>query len=351
VYPSATSDELARWRGGFPRAALTARRVAGLLEVPGCARREALDTAELPIAAVAGLLGCPPAHRSPYAHARRRRFETACTADGLAALLDPVRDVLGVPVTRGLVREVPAGTDAARAEATRAALADVPADAVLLLRAPVLPLRLGGRPTFLSFDSLIVAGGGPLRVVEPRPFPCVDGVADPAQVAAAARQVAVTVLALREVTDTALKALLVLPENFSLRPIGAPLDVAPQVRRLAALLPTLGAAGVGDAPALPDPTATDAAARAAAAVGALGHRFGDGCLGCDLFGFCRAEQEERGAVTRLGTAAANTCGTVGTVADALALADGTREPHGPAESALADGLSRAARALALAGAP
>ncbi|HEY3505605.1 MAG TPA: hypothetical protein VGN37_22820 [Actinocatenispora sp.] len=348
MYPT---DELARWRGGFPRAALTARRVAGLLEVPGCARREALDTAELPIAAVAALLGCPPAHRSPYAHARQRRFETACTADDLAALLDPVRDVLGVPVTHGRIREIPAGTDEARADATRAALADAPADAVTLLRAPVLPLRLGDRTTHLSYEVLIVAGHGPLHVVEPRPFPCVDGVADPAQVAAAARQVAVTVLALRGYAETAERALLVLPENFSLRPTGAALDVAPQVRRLAALLPTLGAAGVGDAPTLPDPTAVDAADRVAAAVGALGHRFGDGCLGCDLFGFCRAGEDARGAVTRLGTAAANTCGTVATVTDALGLADGSRTPHGPAETALADGLSRAARALALADTP
>lgn len=347
MYP--TSDELTRWRGGFPRAALTPRRVAGLLEVPGCARREALDVAELPLATVAGLLGSPPGHRSPYAHARRRQFETACTADGLAALLDPVRDTLGVPVVRGRVREIPAGPDEARAEATIAALADAPADAVTLLRGPVLPLRLGGRETYLSPDSLIVACAGPLHVVEPRPFPCVDGVADPAQVAAAARQVAVTVLALRGFADTATRAVLVLPENFSLRPTGAALDVAPQVRRLAALLPTLGAAGVADAPALPDPDAEDAAARVAESVAALGHRFGDGCLGCDLFGFCRSEQDERGTVSRLGTAAANACGTVDTVADALALADGARAPVGPAETALAEGLSRAARALDLVG--
>ncbi|BCJ37062.1 hypothetical protein Athai_45650 [Actinocatenispora thailandica] len=350
-----SSPALAAWRGGFGRAELTARRVAGLLEVPGCARREVLDAAELPLPEVAGLLGCPPPRLSPFVHARRRRFDAVCTDDELAVLLPLVRDGLDLPIDRGRVHQVPGAEVAERAAATRRLLAEQPEHTLLLLRDPVLPLRLGDREQWLTLDALLVTGSRPRHVVALRTFPRQDGVADPAQVAAAAREIAASVLALRALSEVSGRALLVLPENASLRPVAAPLTVTPQLARLTALVRTAGDSArlaelLTDAPALPDPVAGDAPARTAAAVTALPHRFGDGCLRCDLFTFCRGEQETAQAIGRLGTAVGNACASVPTVDAALALADGSRAPAGAAETALADGLSRAARALELAAA-
>jgi hypothetical protein len=50
-------------------------------------------------------------------------------------------------------------------------------------------------------------------------------------------------------------------------------------------------------------------------------------------------------VARLGSAAANLCGDVGTVAAALDLAHGLRVPADPAEQAVAADLGRAAAVL------
>jgi hypothetical protein len=341
------------WRGGFGRAELTARRVAGLLEVPGCARREVLDAAALPLPEVAGLLGCPPPRLSPFVHARRRRFDAACTDDDLAALLPLARESLGLPIDTGHLHQVPGADPAERAAATERLLATLPERSLTLLRDPVLPLRWSDREQWLSLDTLLVTGTTPRHVVAIRTFPRQDGVADPAQVAAAAREIAASVLALRAHTEVSARALLVLPENATLQPVAAALNVAPQLARLTALVRTAGdgtrlAGLLADRPPLPDPAADDAPARTAAAVAALPHRFGDGCLRCDLFTFCRGEQEDAEAIGRLGTAVTNACASVPTVDAALALAHGTRPPAGPAEAALADGLSRAARALDLA---
>ncbi|GIL26261.1 hypothetical protein [Actinocatenispora comari] len=344
---------LEAWRGGFGRAELTARRVAGLLEVPGCARREVLDAAELPLPDVAGLLGCPPPRLSPFVHARRRRFDAVCTDEDLAALLPLARDGLDLTIDTGRTRQVPGAGAAERAAATERLLTELPERSLTLLRDPVLPLRLGDREQWLTLDTLLVTGTMPRHVVAIRTFPRQDGVADPTQVAAAAREIAASVLALRARTEVSRRALLVLPENASLQPVAAPLDVAPQLARLTALVRTAGdrsrlAALLAATPPLPDPTADDAPERTAAAVAALPHRFGDGCLRCDLFTFCRGEQEDAEAIGRLGTAVTNACASVPTVDAALALADGSRAPVGAAEIALADGLSRAARALELA---
>src|SRR5690606_32097916 len=131
----------------------------------------------------------------------------------------------------------------------------------------------------------------------------------------------------------------VLPKNFGLTPTAERVDVAPQVRRLHRMLaqfPDLRAltAHLPDAACLPDPPGKHAAAAerqdaaevAADAVGALPPRFGDGCIGCALFTFCRKGQEAIGTVARLGTAAANLCGSVGTVAQAWQLALRQRAP-------------------------
>lgn len=373
------SAEFARFRGGFGQQGLSARRIAGLLEVPGCARREVLDAAELPLDTVAELLGCPPGRQSPFAHARARQFEKLCTTGDMGPLLALVRDELGVPVREARERDLsapqvksqhPRGDLGYRARLTRQELAAMLAGdeaAVNLLRAPVLALRLGEQLVHLELDAVAYTTSGPLHPVGLHTFPCVDGVADPAQVAAAARQMAVHVLASRQLAvelghpadRVATRGLLVIPRNFGLHPTGAVVDLAPQVRRLERILATFPdperiLPDLAGAPALPAPPAGDdpdarqaAAAQVADAVGALRHRFGDGCLNCPLFAFCRRENDAGDAVSRVGTAAANMCGGVTRVGDALELAAGLRAPDGAAEQALATGLGRAERALEL----
>ncbi|MFS8499571.1 MAG: hypothetical protein FWJ70_15370 [Micromonosporaceae bacterium] len=373
---------LAAFRGGFPTAPLDARRVAGLLDVPGCRRRQVIDAAGVGIEPLARLLGCPPAGQSPYAIVRARQFERLVTGDAMGSLLALARDLLGAPVTA--VRQVDLSPDEVRSQYGRAdppfratltahhvrMMLDGDEAAVNLLRRPVLTLTVGGSPIHVEPDVVAYTTTDPLHPVEIRSYPCVDGVADEDKVSATARETAVHVLAVRELsrrlghddTRVAAAGLLVMPRNFSLTPTGARLDVTPQTRRVRRALdvfpdPATLAASVPDGvslPAPPPPGATAAerdaaAAQAAEAVGALAARFGDGCASCALFAFCRAEQQASGAVARTGDAAANLCGDVGTVAAALDLAHGRRTPVTPAERALAADLGRAAAAAAWAG--
>jgi hypothetical protein len=251
----------------------------------------------------------------------------------------------------------------------------------VVIRGAVVELVVAGEPALVELDTLVLAGTEERwHPVAIRSFPAVDGTADPVRVAQVARVLAVTVLALRaalarlsqpgqpgepaDLTATRIstRALLALPENFSLAPTGAVLDLAPQVRRLSRAFTTLAApdhlaAALSGAPALPDPATAagdggaDAGEAARQALGALPSRFGDGCPRCGLFAYCRGEQEDSDQVARLGSAAANLCGGTDTVTDVLALAHGDRAAAGPAEQALATALSRAARALDLTAVP
>jgi hypothetical protein len=251
-------------------------------------------------------------------------------------------------LTRGHLRDVLAG----RGEA-----------AVTLLHQPVLALRVGGAPIYVEADLLGHTSTDVLRPVEIRPHPCVDGVAEQTGLVATAREVAVHVLAVRELASrlghdpgrVATAGLLVLPRDFTLVAAGQALDVAPQVRRLQRTLAAFPAppalarqvpASVA-LPAMPEqaaaPPAWDhAAAQAVEAVSALPARFGDGCSGCPLFRFCRSEQQAAGSVARLGSAALNLCGEIGTVAAALDLAHGRRVPTSATEQAVGAELGRAA---------
>lgn len=369
-----TFDAFAAFRGGFPADTLDARRVAGLLDAPGCVRRQIIDAAAIPINKLAGLLGCPPGGQSPFAIARARQFERLVTDGDMGPLLALVREKLGVPVTDAREKDLSADevrsqfvrADVAfRALLTRQYLTEMLQEqhtAINILRHPVLTLHVGPEPVYVEPDAVIFTSGERLRPVEIRSYPCIDGVADPDKVGATAREVAVHVLAIREVAATDgydphridTNGLLILPKNFGLTPTGEPLDVAPQLRRLARTLAgfpdhdTL----IGYLPehaVLPEPpglhaTESDRAAaieEATEAVGALPTRFGDGCLGCALFAFCRREQDASGAVARIGTTAVNLCGDVGTVGHALDLAYGRRAPADDAETALAADLARA----------
>lgn len=301
------------------------RRIAGLLDAPGCRRRQVLDAAQVDLGLLAEAIGAPPGGQSPYARER----------DGTFAHLAVAR--LPELVARHL------GVDCGSAVET----AELPVGAGLWLwRGPRLRL---GELSVTPEQVVLVGDGTLLHPVEIRSYACLDGHADPAKVAGTARELAVVVAALRQAAPVperiSSRCLLVLPRNFGLAPVGTTLDVAPQVRRLAWSLGRLTAADLPErlrrrAPGEPA-LAGDDLVTALAAVEA---RFGDGCPSCPMYTHCRRDAERDGTVARAGGAAANLCGPVGVAAHALALAHGERAPHGEAEQAIAAELSRAAQA-------
>jgi hypothetical protein len=371
----AAESRLAEFRGGFPAAPLSAGRVAGLLDVPGCVRRQVLDATAVRLEPLARLLGCPPGGQSPFATGRDRQFERLVTGEAMGTVLAVLRHQVGAPVTA--LRHIDLSADQVRSQfvrsdpefragLTRGHVRDLLAGrdtAVHLLRHPVLALRVGGAPIYVESELVGYTTTDPLHPVEIRSIPMVDGTADETQVSATAREVAVHVLAVRELVSrlghdparVGTAGLLVLPRDFGLSATGDKLDVAPQVRRLRRTLAefpspaTLGRRVPESValPAVPGSSASPAEWAAAAeqaveAVSAVPSRFGDGCPGCPLFAFCRSEQQAAGSVARLGSAAVNLCGDVGTVAAALDLAHGRRVPTSATEQAVGAELGRAA---------
>jgi hypothetical protein len=267
----------------------------------------------------------------------------------------------------------PAAVQSRRAAMTRTAIEDMltgQPDAFNLIRHPLTSLQIGGQTAWLEQDVLAFAHDGQLFVVEIKSFPSIDGRPDPDKVSAALRQTAVYLLSVQELAAelgfdpdaVSTKVLLVLPNNLSFNPVGKAVDVSMQLARLRRQIDAVPdvAAIVAELPddiglpALPEPGAGDvvvAQARSAAreALGAVTARFGDACTGCPLFAECRSEAERRGLVSRLGDDLANTCGSVATVQQAIELADGRRTPHGEAERALADVLSRGIHAATMFG--
>lgn len=381
-------ERLVRFRGGFPAKPLDARRVAGLLEAPGCTRRQVLDAASIPMEDLVPLLGGRRLVKSPLALDRGRRFEQQVVANGMTELLPLVRQKLGLQVQD--IRQLDLSNSELqtqypdhvkekklpelRVELTRNAveqMLDGDQAAINLLRHPYLPLSVGDMPTHLEPDVVAFAASGNLAPLEIKSFSCVNGVADPVKVSEAARQMAVYLLGLRELVGSlggskdrvTTSGLLVMTQNLFLRATGHVINLRPQVQRLERTLrdfpdPTRLAPSVPISIALPDLPDEDAsqaikdAAReqATEAVAALGMRFGDGCTSCPMLTFCRTEARLQDNVAQLGNQAANLCGDVGTVTAALELAAGSREPYGPAEIAVADELRRASIALQLAGA-
>src|SRR5690606_5556515 len=210
---------------------------------------------------------------------------------------------------------------------------------------PLFALAIAGRTAYLQPDVVAFQLGGRFHIVEIKSFAVIDGQADPAAVAAAARQAAVYVLALRTLLEelghdplrVAHEVVLVCPENFANRPVATLVDVRRQLavlgRQLARmtsldrLLDALPegvtfdlAPGEDGRPARPVAELADAVRTAEA-------RYAPDCLStCDLCFFCRDEARQEGASDLLGRAVRDELGGVASVREALALADGSRAP-------------------------
>ncbi|WP_371497160.1 hypothetical protein OG871_14390 [Kitasatospora sp. NBC_00374] len=377
------AGRLAELRGPVPQRSLDARALAALAANPGCRRRALLDAAGVDKAAVAQQLGRPaPFGQSPFAIARGNVFEARLKDDGYAALLTPLRRLLGLPPEGGTPPAVPdllrRATPAVRAERTREVLAEAAADTDgwTLLDHPMLRLTVAGSQAYLEPDAVLVHGGR-CTVVEIKSFPVLDGVADPAKVGAAARQAAVYVLALQETAarsagrvpgagpyavdelpgSPALTVLLVCPKDFTNRPTAEAVDVRRelattrrQLARLARIDQLLDALPPGTTFDLaPDSSGAPArpAEELAAAVAAVPAAYSPDCLSaCELSFHCRDQARCSDAVEQLGRGVRGELGSIRTVGLALAAAAGTA----PAPAGDADDADEAAARLAYAAA-
>lgn len=380
-----TKDPLTNFRGDFPTATLNARRIAAALEAPGCQRRTILEAAVTNIEKLAVLItGNEIDRQSPFAIARGNQFESKVTENGMAIVLALVRENLGLQISEARQKDLSAanvrlefpGTPPGRPLNERRGLLTKqyveqmlrnPEYAINLLRHAMTTLNFGGEMAYLEQDVLAFTVRGRIHVVEIKSYPKIDGRADPTKTSATVRQAAVYVLSLQELVrsigaspdavDT--NVLIILPENLSFNATATVVDTAVHVLRLRRQLNAVpqtahilaGLPPGTQLPPLPRSNSREdlAPARAAAreALSLLPRRFGDGCVSCPLFRFCREEAESERSVSRLGIQVAGACGSISTVDAALDLAAGRRDPSDAGEAAAAEHLARGAAALSL----
>ncbi|MGY1883970.1 hypothetical protein ACI799_01535 [Blastococcus sp. SYSU DS0753] len=375
---------LGAFLGANTPVALNARGITAMLETPGCVRRAVFDST-VGLDSLTRILDLPPGEQAQHAFARGNSFEHHVMANGASELLPILRSQLNLPVAQVRFEDLSAtkvrenlgavpNLNATRVRLTndllRAMLSGTPG-APTIIRHGLTMLTIGSRTAYLEQDALALVVGGLLHIIEVKSFPFLDGRADPGKADAAGRQSAVYAMSLQQTlaglglnpATVSTTSLLVLPQNFSLTPVGHLLPLETRIRRLTRQLQTLPddaalAAVLPPGLALPTlPVVTNTAdpvkrraqdieiAKVAPAVSAafdaLPPTFGDACLSCPAFLRCRDEAARTGAVASLGSTAASACGSVGHIPTALALAEGTRTPGDEAEIALAAALARA----------
>jgi hypothetical protein len=318
-------NRLDRLRGGGPAKRHNARTLAALTGNPGCSRRAVLDAAGVDKQHLATRIGfAGDFGQSRFALARGNAFEAMLKADG-CALLRSTLDA-GEIGYRDLGSDA-AGELDARHGRTREVLIDGRPG---LVDHPLLTLEVAGQTVYLEPDLIAFQREGRLQVVEIKSFAVVDGQADSAKVSAAAVQAAVYVLALRRLLGperVSHEAVLVCPENFSLRPVAVVLDVRKQLATLRRQLSRLSSVSAL-IEALPESVSFDPELPVPALLSSLGAvpaRYAPECLSsCEMSVYCR--HEATGTTAALGRTVRESLGGVDQVALALALASGTATP-------------------------
>ncbi|WP_433079162.1 hypothetical protein ACQP1P_39400 [Dactylosporangium sp. CA-052675] len=344
-------DRLDRIRGTVAPRNHNARTIAALTTNPGCGRRGLMDAAGVNKGAVAGQLGFPAAFgQSRFAIARGNAFEAQVKADGAAELLQLLRERLGLAIPEVAYDDLSnVGGNASREvryARTRSLLARAAAerdDAGTLFDHPMLRLDIAGYYAYLEPDLIAFRAGGRFHVVEIKSFAVIDGQADPGKAAAAAKQSAVYVLAMRELLgelghppeSVSHNVVLVCPENFANRPTATLVDVRKQLTvlrrqlsrltRLDKILDALPSGLSFDLAYDSDQNATRPADELRKAVSEIDARYSPDCLGsCEMAFFCR--DEAAGSTTALGRSVRDDLGGVESVSTVLGLARGTLMP-------------------------
>jgi hypothetical protein len=330
-------------RGPVPGKRHNARTIAALTGNPGCTRRAVLDAAGVDKPRLAQAIGFPGRFgQSRFALARGNAFEAMLKANDGALLRSVLGDVSGEYVDIGDDSDA---TLIARNARTQEFLADQKAT---LLDHPMLTLEVAGQTVFLEPDLIAFQpAGGRLQVVEIKSFAIVDGQADGAKVSAAAIQAAVYVLALRRLLGeerVSHEVVLVAPIDFSMTPVAVVIDVRKQLSTLRRQLSRLASVSslITELPPWVSFDLAQPAPQLIKSIETLAARYAPECLSsCEMSVYCR--NEAAGTTGALGRPVRDALGGVESIEDALALADGTREPaEGQAEAAA---LLRAARRL------
>lgn len=350
---SARLDQL---RGAAPAGRHNARTIAALTTNPGCPRRGLLDAAAVDKAAVARALGYPPQFgQSQFAITRGNTFEAMVKANGCAELIALLRDALGLTIPEVSYDDLEAVADndspSMRCRRTRQLVEHaLRTGAGTLFDHPMLRIEIAGATAYLEPDVVALQVDGKFHVVEIKSFAVVDGQADPAQVAAAARQSAVYVLALRQlVTELGYpadrvsdNAILVCAKDFTNRATAELVDLRKQLSVIERQLSRL--ASITDLiELLPAGATFEEGEELEATVDAVPARYTPDCLSsCELGGFCRAQSRTCGSVDVLGRGVCDDLGGIDRIDTVLELAHGTRLPA-PEQADIARVLRQAQR--------
>ncbi|MFF0542210.1 hypothetical protein ACWEVD_09905 [Nocardia thailandica] len=335
---SARLDEL---RGAAPAMRHNARTIAALTANPGCARRALLDAAAVDKAALARELGHPPQFgQSSFAITRGNSFESVVKANGCAELLALLRETLGLTIPEVAYHDLNSVAEntgnAVRYQRTRQLLAQALDTGVgTLFDHPLLRLDIAGATAYLEPDVVALQIEGMFHVVEIKSFPVVDGQADPAQVAAAARQSAVYVVALRRLLEdigadpdklVSHNVILVCTRDFTNRPVATMVDLRKQIAVVSRQLSRLTA--IADLIDLVPAGATfEPGPQLEQVVSAIPARFAPECLSaCELGFACRAEARACGSVDALGRGVCDELGGLTDLDTVLGLARGALAP-------------------------
>ncbi|GAA3211466.1 hypothetical protein [Actinocorallia longicatena] len=338
---SSVQARLDRLRGDTPPRNHDARTIAALTTNPGCLRRGLLDAAGADKGEIARHVGQPMIFgQSQFAITRGNVFEAQVKADGCAQLYGLLRDKLNLPVPEASYDDLESvgGNDTREVRYARtkqllkrAVEGD---EAGTLFDHPLLRLEVGGHLVYLEPDVIAFKLEGRFHVVEIKSFPVIDGQADAEQVASAARQAAVYVLALRRMLSelgaaeelVSHEVVLVCPENFSNRPTATLVDVRPQIsviRRQLVRMTRIEQVLDG----LPEDITFELDERLPEALAAVEARYAPHCMSsCDLAFYCRSEALACGTTDLLGRQIRDQVGGVTTVEETLELARGEREP-------------------------
>jgi len=357
---------LEQLRGGLKRVGLGARGLEKLARNPSCRRAQAVTFAgSAPAQVVQAVYGeDPDDQQSPFALQAGNRFEARLLKSGAAALLAAYQETGLLAAGEDRVMVVPEAHPG-RDEATRArrrALTERlirarlagASDTPHLIVHPRLEVHLAGVPHEIEPDALVASGSDRFyRPVEIKSYPDRRGKTDPADLKAARRQVAVAVIALRQLvsrlgtadpTQIALsRGDLVLRVPGSMRAALSSMALRGEVFSLEQMVREAPAALIEILAAVPEGGTLDDRG----VLEGIPNAWRDGCREhCDLAGICRRLAGDGCAPAVLGDGARESLAAAGSTDRALALLHGRgAAPSSPAERALRDRLHSALEEL------
>lgn len=335
--PIGQSTRLDQLRGSGRAKRHNARTVAALTGNPGCNRRAVLDAAGVDKLKLAEQIGFPGSFgQSRFALSRGNSFEAMLKADDCALLREVLAELDASAGDADVAyRDLGADSDDTLGERHERTVRLLTEARAALVDHPLLTLDVAGQTVYLEPDLIAYAHQGRLQVVEIKSFAIIDDQAESAKVSAAAVQAAVYVLALRRLLErlgqdpklVSHEVVLVCTAGFGFRPTAVVLDVRKQLSTLRRQLARMASvATLIDA--LPPGLTFDLALAPDQLASALAHveaRYAPECLSaCELSVYCR--DEATGSTAALGRTVREALGGIETVGEALALAEGRREP-------------------------